>query len=751
MANDNELIFQGSLDTSKMEKQLDDLAKKKSKAVAGEVVSAKDVDNAKKLETQLTTAETKFKQLANAQSNFASGTNQSAAAFSKVTNEMASQIKYMRDRTTDQDKINQLLAKEVELRKQAKDALASTRPPAESINRNGGSGSNGGFKLPELNASSLAGGVLGAGLGAAALALKSFADTVSEAGKKAQEFAKDISDSGGGFDKLRQAQREADYSSSKLAHNPVVLDIEKAKKDFEKSWNENVDRLLTQTKNGLDDLGHSLEKGGVEKNRAAREQGIDKALATPDKMVGSDKIQYDQLKRAGVEMEQDLLREKVKLDHDFMKQHRDLLQEETEERIDYDNKVYDNRLQKERSTRNYQHDLAKLNQDQEFKFATQKYNLELSAEQRNFQLKQLDDRTKFGFSQSDKAQDFAIANRNRAEDFNTNLVDLGLSGGSGLDYLKLIRNTNKEQRRATEQYQIGQGRDTRNFNFDQFTQARDFNLGQGDKNAQRNIDVQQHQYQLDQQRYSLTTSFNDAMQDNTESLKRLTIAQKMAENKFKNKESDLAFSQKTAYEDYNISGARQRRGLAEERQNFAAGLYAKDPYGFDKIAQGNQDLGQDLGGYLQRGGLPGYVNQVDVERQKRLKDRVIQDGTPSYNQPGGDQYDVPAYADGGFTKTGGLALLHPNELILNPGQQRQLFGEVGPVQPIQMPYSQQSPVINIHMGDSPMQFNGAYSEQLQQQLAAIKQDYEAKIQNAVSQAQSSAVSIQYGQINQRRR
>lgn len=827
MADDNKLIFEGVLDTSNMEKQVDALAKKKSKAVSGEIISAKDVDNAKKLEQQIGNAETKFKQLANAQSNFASGTNQSAAAFAKVTQQMAGQVKYLADKTTDQQKFNQLVAKEVELRKQARDTLASTKAPtgpSTNLANMGGGGGGGGLQLPGLNASTLAGGVFGAALGAGAAAVKAFGDAVGEAGKKAQELAKGFSDAQGKFGALYQSQLNKSYEESKLAHNPVVLDLEKAKNDFETGFKKAVGQTLTDFKNGLDDLAHSGDKGGVDANRAKRAKEAERALATPGQLVGSDKIQYDQLKRQGIELEQDLAREKVKLDHDFMKQHRDLAMEENEFEIQQARKKQELEIAGARENRNYDHDMARLTADFEFKQGEKKYQLDLAAEKRNFDLKQGDERQLAQFAKQDREQQatFATQDRNRqlgktlsrnAQDYQEDLLKGAISGSlGGTDYLFKAMDFRKQQSRLIEDTKIEQEQANRNLGFEntkaqrdlgfkQGTERRDFSLGQGDKAAQHKLDVETHLYQVKEAEYQLTTKHTDAIQDNIRALNNLAEDTDIQHQKFKNRESDLAFDEKTARQDYEINATRGRRSIQESKQEFAAGLYGKDPYGFDKIEQGNRDLGNDLAGYLDRAGLPGYVNQVDVELQKFRKNRGnyvptnigdVSSQQGGYAQPGGGNGNTPIFQDTnvydnqgnwiGDHAANGMPIVdrdkpvfvHRDEAILTPPQADQWrktqnlsgtnildmspmggnrnigagYGPGGGTGLVQLTgnlsnASANGAPININVGKDTFNFNGGGAD-IQKQVEALRQEYLSKIaslQTYVTNSQQQTLQI----------
>jgi hypothetical protein len=701
-----------SLDTTAARKQIDDLNKmvanigSSSKSGAPQIISNKDVENAKSIATQVAQAQAQYKMMANAQASFASGAKQSASTFAMLSGEMADQVKLIRSLTTDQAEFNDLLKKEVELRNQATEAAKAITKASSSSNSTGGSGSGSGggsnplSQLPGFSQannllgggmSTAAGGVLGVAIGASVAAVKAFGDAVAEAGKKAQELAKGFSDAGGGMDKLRQSQLNQNYADSKLAHNPVVLDMEKAKNDWDAGWKNFVDHALTDIKNTFDELPATGDMNKIAKVRKDREAAQEKAMATPGQLVGANKIQYDQLKRQGVEMEQDIAREKEKLDHDFMVKHRDLQLEEKEERINYDNQVYDNKLQKERETRNFQHDLTKLNADVEFKASNQKYDLERAAEKRNFDLKQNDERQLAAFARHDREQQAQFAAQDRqhqlstslsrnAQDMNEDLVKMGISGASSTDYLFKAMDFTKQQSRLIEDsqyegYKANRSLAYSNFTadrdlqFKQGTERRDFSLGQGDKTKEHAIDLATHQYQLDEARYQLTTQFNDAMQDNAESLRRLTIQQKLTEEKFKNREEDLSFEEKTARRDFDINTSRQRRSLQESKQEFAAQLYASDPYGFDKIEQGNSDLGQDLAGYLQRSGQGGYVNraQVELENFKKQTHNAPEQKAPLGGNPGDSRYDQVDYYNSpwdGTQAADGLPNVPENKLVL---------------------------------------------------------------------------------------
>src|SRR5690349_20676159 len=88
-----------SLDTTAAKKQIDDLNKavanigSGSKSGTPQIISNKDVENAKSIATQVAQAQAQYKMLANAQANFASGAKQSASTFSMLSGEMADQVK----------------------------------------------------------------------------------------------------------------------------------------------------------------------------------------------------------------------------------------------------------------------------------------------------------------------------------------------------------------------------------------------------------------------------------------------------------------------------------------------------------------------------------------------------------------------------------------------------------------------------------------------------------------------------------
>lgn len=445
----------------------------------------------------------------------------------------------------------------------------------------GGSSGDGGFAglLGKLNPA----------VTAATAAAGFMAKTLLDAGARATEFSKKLSDGGGALDQNRKTRSETDKFTDALALSEVGTGVANAQANFAKMLEQEKFRNLVQDPSKLQNQLNSLQ------------------------LRGDDKIELDRMFRDRAELEQDLTREQTalerglfeqrrdlaiegaKLEEDFYRKRRDLAKEETAATLEFTRSEEDSQIKRGRLEEDNSLKMQKFFEDFSGQQATAKYQEERRQKERDFTARQSDKLTDFQTKRSDRSADFARDRSRASEDYQFSLTEMALSGADAKSYLLASLRFQKDERRAGEDFATEQGREARDFSTEMGRDTRDFAFEQEDAARARSAELLQHEYERRYELIELTTEYSRALQDLTLETTRnredrqiqlrdfadqrrdLSFDETMARTEYSNKVGDQQFAENKAREDFAISSFRQRRSSNEGLADFAGGL--KNEYG----------------------------------------------------------------------------------------------------------------------------------------------------------------------------
>lgn len=522
----------------------------------------------------------RFKVLEDAQKRLASQPG-AEAALSKVSSEMASIISSQRRLTSDTSTYLTLLEREVQLRKDSKSLAAQERANSKAPSGGtGGGGDSGGAAMSGFasNASTAALGAL------AAIAYKTV-DGLSKLTDQAVKDAQRFSDSGGRYDRLRASTEDLKAAQDKLASSPLFTGLAEEKNKLEIEF-------MREAKDLADWLGNKLAHFGAETGSLIKDWDLknDKEKNKPSGLAGQDLLDYQKLIREAGNNGIEMAMQHAQLEEDIYRKRRDFEQEIAEYRIAQARRIEEREISSSRKLEDLTIKRGELEQDQAFKTSEGKYRIEREAAAReqqnrlkdavqdfeltnkydlaayankvendrkefeqkqsfdtenfnrqrqfdteNFNRQERFDKQRFGLSQSDKAADFSRGRRYDKEDYLNNLQDLGLQGGSAVQYFQLFRDFQKGQGRAFEQYGTDTSRAERDFKLDNDFKRGTFNIGQGQDAANFGAGQQQGRWGFNQGQARDAADFGLNQNRNIE---QLNNQQARSQRDFLDKEAD---------------------------------------------------------------------------------------------------------------------------------------------------------------------------------------------------------------------
>jgi hypothetical protein len=701
MASNDSLEISIKLDETGLKAQAKKLGAELEKGLAVNQVAAKTTD---KIAQSLAKSVERYKQLAKESLAFDASNKQSAQSLSKIYSEQARLISAQRNLTSDTEERNKLLQQQVGLLNQASEASKKFR--------NSSSNNSLSIERPSSKQNILEGAAsVGLGVSAAGLASGALAG-LNQLADKAKEAANNISDSGGGFDQLRQSSEQLKQAQDKLAVSAGSIKFAELRNSLEYGLTKFVSDLSDKL---LPNIG-----SGEDPEQAQRKA----------QLVGDSRIDQEGLKRTRLEGEQDLAREQIALERNLYEERRDLALEGAQlERaifqenrdlaiekqkleIDATRKSADFEKQRGRLDEDFQIKTKKFYEDIEGQVAAINFQNQRERASRDFSNSQRDKAQDFGIKQGDKAADFSLSQSRNVEDYQNSVVDMALSNSSGTSFLQASRNFRKTQRRAQEDFSTQQGRDKRDFSIGQERDTRDFKNEELDAQIDRSIELKKREiergYELAdmQLQYKRSTEdLNTEVQRFTEDLsiarqelankeEDLAFSQNMRRQEFSNKQEDFAFSETKQRDDFSIRAKRERRGFDESEQSFANDLYKNNSETFKQLAKDDPKLKADLDAYRKRAGLDTLDKNYAIlgKDGKPVTNNTTDNAGKAAgflsdslaNSPVGlglktglsllfgknpfeeDKDKLKKYDTGGYVDKTGPAFLHAGEFVVNP-------------------------------------------------------------------------------------
>jgi hypothetical protein len=502
-------------------------------------------------------------------------------------------------------------------------------------NSGGSGGGGGGFRIPGMPG--MGGGVTGFAAGAALAALAAVGKELNDLGKRANELAQSASNSASALGQLRSATERSNISRDIAAGNPGVINFEKAKQDVSK---------------GLTDFVAGLTGTKEERDKAAAER-LKQGLGG---QAGED---WRRIKESRLDMETDIETARTAMGVKYQRQERDFAFERKNWAVETARQYQDLQKQSQRQEQDYQLQKQKFDENFQSKQAAKQYEISRQFAAYNFQVSQSRNLQDFTLSQSDKRYDYSVSkSRNQydysvsksrnQQDFSLNkayaqedrkdtLFDMALGGASGLDYLRYNRDYLKQQRRAQQQFNIGQGRNEADFTLGQGRNEADFTLGQSRdtrnfgigmaRNQQdftqqareaqvgRQLQIESELYARKYEGISLELQHNRALKDINIQYERLGQNVARDQEKFANQQADMTQDKNLDYAEFNRKIMRQRRDQGYTEEDFANAQRFSNPVG--AVGQAAKDA--EFAGALSRGGQrtgqPDLIDQYNKARQ----------------------------------------------------------------------------------------------------------------------------------------
>jgi hypothetical protein len=539
----------------------------------------------------------------------------------------------------------------------------------------------------------LAGGPAAAAVGLVAATASKFSEALNKAADAAKEASHSFSDGGGRLDQLRKSSEALAYQEDKLSDSPLATTFanlqNQIESEFVKALQSASDALV-----GVGNWWSDFVTGGASKTKRDQQQKYEDDNKYKN-LVGDAKADTDKMKRDAVEADADASREREAFARDEFQTKRDLIQDNADFERETNRKTQDLAIQKTRELEDYNRQAQLIADDQAGKMAEKKFQNDRQIASRNHQDKLSDLDYEFKTSKRYADEDFQVKKRYADQDYQLKkryaqedknksrgdelvdlrdqLVDMNISGASGMDYLRLSRDTSKKfsredrdfgitQSRDQAEFNLGQGRDQAAFNVSQARgkdkygrdvslENRGFGNAEKDAAAQRALEVEQHLYDIKQQSIELEIKHTRNLQDEVLAETRLKEDTAVGKTKLKNREEDTNVSLNRRSDEMNISQTRGKRGRQEESDDYYYQMSQKDPYRFEKFAKNNPEAAKAANRGRRKRGLDGNYNESGLD--------------DSYGS-GGSNWG--SFAAGGVIDgTGGQpAIVHPGEFIINP-------------------------------------------------------------------------------------
>lgn len=543
---------------------------------------------------------------------FAKQGDAGAAGYSKVTAEMAGIARRLRDLNQDQAARNQLVAHEIELRKQASEAAASAKSGAlPTASAPGTSGRSRAFAEGIGTAGGAAKEI--AGLAGFALSLGAAAGFVNQLGDRMRATSEIISDSGGKFDQLRKSTQDLRQAQDRLANHPLITAFETFKNNLQTTL---LDFAKGATEgNKLKDAGFSAGGSGENARRATR-------------LIGDAANEFNQLGQQRADLEKDLAMQRLEFEQQIAVKRRDFLVEARQLEIetartrqslaiDASRKEQDYLIASTKFRENFEgqqaqrrfqisQEVAAREHAERVKDAAEDFNLRKQFDTQEFELRRQQSRESFANTQADKTQDFAKNRIRSLQDARDQLSDMALSGAGGLEYFRFAREKRKELTRSTEDFGIEQSRAYRDRSIQERQEGQTFALGQqragaefavgqrreGREFAEQQVDaIRQRALEiegmLNERRWAsieLEVNHQRALQDAAIALEKFTQDTDLARERLANRGKDLGFEESTGRAKLGFDQEKQLRGQQGSELAFANNLVQTLP------AQQLQDL-----------------------------------------------------------------------------------------------------------------------------------------------------------------
>jgi hypothetical protein len=497
-----------------------------------------------------------------------------------------------------------------------------------------GSG-GGGFRIPGMPGMGVV--LPGLRLVQPLAALAAVGKELNDLGKRANELAQSASNSASALGQLRSATERSNISRDLAAGNPGVINFEKAKQDVSK---------------GLTDFVAGLTGTKEERDKAAAER-LKQGLGG---QAGED---WRRIKESRLDMETDIETARTAMAVKYQRQERDFAFERKNWTVETARQYQDLQKQSQRQEQDYQLAKQKYTEDFSNKQAAKQYEISrqfaaynlgylkaaqfkissltrpISGTTIPFQSRVIN--TTIPYQSQRNQQDFSLNKAYAQEDRKDTLFDMALGGASGLDYLRYNRDYLKQQRRAQQQFNIGQGRNEADFTLGQGRNEADFTLGQSRdtrnfgigmarnqqdftqqaKEAQvgRQLQIESELYARKYEGISLELQHNRALEDINIQYERLGQNVARDQEKFANQQADMTQDKNLDYAEFNRKIMRQRRDQGYTEEDFANAQRFSNPVG--AVGQAAKDA--EFAGALSRGGQrtgqPDLIDQYNKARQ----------------------------------------------------------------------------------------------------------------------------------------
>jgi hypothetical protein len=466
------------------------------------------------------------------------------------------------------------------------------------------------LNIPGLGSVGAGGGAAGLAFGAAVAGIAAFSSELNKLGSRARELAATAGNASSQLGQLRSSIERANIRTDINASSPGVASFEKFKQDIGTSVG--------------DFIAHA-GSGPEERARAIKEK-----IAGG---LGQGNEDWRRLKEQGTDLEQDIGIARQAQQVKWQRTERDFAQQRKEWEVQVGNQRFD--LQKQASRQQFDNQIAiqKFQENFSNQQSQKAYDLSRQFAAQGFAISQGRNAQDFGISQSDKRYDYNLSRSRNQQDFNLNkqysledrrdtLTDMALGGASGLDYFRFNRDFQKQQRRAQQQFDIGQGRgaqdfnlsnarDTRGFVIGQQRAGQDFSLNQQQAAASRQLELQAQEYARRYEGLELQTQINRSTEDLNISFQRLNQQIGFQQTKFGNQAGDMAYDKSLDQSNFALQAGRQRRNYGYAQADFAGSARAKDPLGAAGLGTMDPAFAAALSRNAQQSGQADLFKQVN--------------------------------------------------------------------------------------------------------------------------------------------
>ncbi len=773
------------LNTEAAKKQLNDLTVATQKSLAGNSGAGGSAANFAKQNQALDQMKQRFDLLVGAQAKLTQQGQGQSTAYAKISQEIAGIISKQKQWTTSEEQFLALLKSETAEREKAAAVTSKMKP-------GGGAGGGSSFRqggTQILGAAGLpGGGLIGATgpLGAFTAALSSASQFVDEYGKKAQELSKTVSDGRGPLDQLRDSSLKLKQAQDRLIDSPAIAAVQKFKNELETAGLEFLQGVIEGLVEGASKFGDFVDHlpglGRSDEDRKKdSEADAAKKAQSGTKLIGESKVEYENLMHDRIAMEKEIAMSEREFAVETNQKKRDLALEKQKFEMETARKQADLEKGIAREGQDYQLQKQKLIEDNAFQTASKKFEIDRAFEDRAFGQKIQDEQQDFARQQSYKTQDLAKDLGRSGRDFNNRLSDMQISGASGVDYLRASRDQRNAVADKVQDFQIEQSRAGQELGIKQGREGRDFGQAKEKTLKERQLDVEQHYYDLRYQSIELETKHSRALEDSTLALERFKEDTALGRQELANKQTDFETGTGMKREKMDFDQGERRRGQQQKEFDFGGGLVNKLPQeALQKLIKSNPDIGKMVEGDLGRKGMtipglnaptakakPSMFGKAGAAFGNMITDNVgdtfgllktlgpaalpllpligAKNGAKEIAKMLG--VDLPGFADGGFFlgQKPGPAILHPGELILNPDQQKALFSPMSNPQPVAMAGASGSGGDSAASIQNTFSLDGATNlpPEFAKAIAEIMKFSNAQMSNAKSQMMSANMRAQY--------